>query len=203
MTATTKDHKLQQTPWVEQMEQAPNPMGVPMDNPSVSVESKDRKEILANLLVHFWHGYRKIRDTLTSLEHSIEGRDRQQAQSLLQQIRRFSGCSFRYEEDAVLPALRQRIGDEWTRELKETHDRVIRIVRRLEGLLSKPSDGEEHIEQARLMIQTLRVHLASTAGLTLLIEILPREQLIQILQARERALVEGKDLYEWEEKIRD
>lgn len=46
------------------------------------------------------------------------------------------------------------------------------------------------------------MQVACTAGLTLLIETLPQDALIRILQARERALVDGKDLYEWDKDIR-
>lgn len=188
--------------WVEQMEQALNPMAVSMDNPGATIGSKDRKAILAGLLVHFWHGYRKMRDSLMELEDAMLKGNREQARSLLQQIKKFCGSSFRYEEEAVLPALRHRIGIEQLRELKAAHDQVIRNVRRLEELISKYPDGEERIEQDRPLIQALLVRFACTAGLTLLIETLPREELIRILQVRERALVEGKDLYEWDEDIR-
>lgn len=188
--------------WVEQMEQALNPMAVPMENPIATIGLKDRQAILAALLVHLWHGYRKMRDCLMELEDAMQTGNREQARSLLQQIRKFCGMSFRYEEDAVLPALGHRIGSEQLRELTAAHDLVIRHIRWLEELLSTSPDGEKHIEHGRPLIHALLMHVACTAGLTLLIETLPREVLIRILQVRERALVEGKDLYEWDEEIR-
>ncbi|CBE67842.1 MAG: hypothetical protein F9K13_03920 [Candidatus Methylomirabilis oxygeniifera] len=191
-----------QDAWVEQMEQTLNPMSVPMDNPIGTIESKDRQAILAALLVHLWHGYRKMRDCLTELEDAMLQGNREQARSLLLQIKRFCGTSFRYEEDAVLPALDHHIGSEQLRELTAAHDLVIRHVRRLEGLLSTSPGGEEQIEQGRMLIHALLMQVACTAGLTLLIETLPQDALIRILQARERALVEGKDLYEWDKDIR-
>lgn len=60
-----------QDAWVEQMEQTLNPMAVPMDNPIGTIESKDRQAILAALLVHLWHGYRKMRDCLMELEDAM------------------------------------------------------------------------------------------------------------------------------------
>ncbi|MBZ0159923.1 MAG: hypothetical protein K8G79_07295 [bacterium] len=191
-----------QDAWVEQMEQTLNPMAVPMDNPIGAIESKDRQAILAALLVHLWHGYRKMRDCLMGLEDAMLQGNREQARSLLRQIMRFCGTSFRYEEDAVLPALDHHIGSEQLHELTVAHDLVIRHVRRLEDLLSTSPDGEEHIEHSRTLIHALLMQVACTAGLTLLIETLPQDALIRILQARERALVEGKDLYEWDKEIR-
>lgn len=191
-----------QDAWVEQMEQTLNPMSVPMDNPIGTIESKDRQAILAALLVHLWHGYRKMRDCLTELEDAMLQGNREQARSLLLQIKRFCGTSFRYEEDAVLPALDHQIGSEQLHELRAAHDLVIRHVRGLEKLLSTSPDGEDRIEQGRTLIHALLMQVACTAGLTLLIETLPRDALIRVLQARERALVEGKDLYEWDESIR-
>ncbi|MBZ0168446.1 hypothetical protein MELA_02382 [Candidatus Methylomirabilis lanthanidiphila] len=188
--------------WAEQMEQAPNPMTVPMDNPSVDMGSKDRTAILAGLLLHVWHGYRKLRDCLMELEDAMRQGDGEQARSLLQQITRFCGTSFRYEEDAVLPALHQRIGSTRLRKYHAAHDQAIRHLRRLEEYLSASAGEQERIEQAQPLIQALLAHVVSMAGLTLLIETLPRVELIRILQARERSLIEGKDVYEWEQDSR-
>jgi hypothetical protein len=188
--------------WVEQMEQTLNPMAVPIDNPIAAIGSKDRKAILAALLVHLWHGYRKMRDCLIELEDAMLTGNREQTRSILQQIKRFCGTSFRYEEEAVLPALDHQIGSEQLGELTTAHDLVIRQVRRLEELLSTSPDGEEQIEHGRTLIHALLMQVARTAGLTLLIETLPQDALIRILQARERALIDGKDLYEWEKESR-
>ncbi|MFQ5659652.1 MAG: hemerythrin domain-containing protein [Gammaproteobacteria bacterium] len=218
----------QQNVWVERMENATSPLDVPMDNPSVMLDSKDRKEILASLLLHFWHGYRRLRDTLMELEEAteevyIDGSlaksdgiltdlemenamqegNVQRAQVLFREVKKFAGYHFRYEEEAVLPAIRQLTGEKHMGEFKRAHDQVIRLVQRLEELLSKPCDGRAGFDEAQSTIQELLVHFTATAGLTLLIETLPREQLILILRARERALIEGRDLYEWEENIRD
>jgi len=185
-------------PYIAQMEGGGNPLGYAMDNPNrTRGETETRKEVLANLLVHFWHGYRKVRDALTELRDAIQAREEGRARSALQQVRGFLGPHFRYEESAVFPALRERLGAARVRRLRKRHEEAVGWVRSLSGLLDDGLEEGGRADRAEAHIQELLLLVTATAGQTLLIETFSLDALKTILDEREQALVDGMDLLEW------
>lgn len=185
-------------PYVRQMEGGANPLGYAMDNPNRTREGDEtRREVLANLLVHFWHGYRKVRDMLTELREAIDAGDEEQARSALRQVRGFLGPHFRYEETAIFPALRERLGTARVRRLRKRHEKAVDWVQSLSSLLDAGIGDDLRADRAEAHVQELLLLVTATAGQTLLIETFSLDALKTILDEREQALVDGTELLEW------
>lgn len=191
-------------PYIAQMEGGGNPLGYEMDNPNRARKGDEtRKEVLANLLVHFWHGYRKVRDALSELREAIHAGEEERAQSALRQVRGFLGPHFRYEEVAIFPVLRDRLGNARVRRLQKRHEEAVDSVRSLSDLLDAGLDDAIRADRAEAHAQELLLLVTATAGQTLLIEAFPLGALKTILDEREQALVDGMDLLEWADTDRE
>jgi len=191
-------------PYIAQMEDGGNPLGYTMDNPNRTREGNvTRKEVLANLLVHFWHGYRKVRDTLTDLRDAVQAGEQERARSALQQVRGFLGPHFRYEEAAIFPVLRERLGNARVRRLQKRHEKAVKWVRSLSSLLDDDLEDGIRADRAEAHVQELLLLVTATAGQTLLIETFSLDALKTILDEREQALVDGIDLLEWADAERE
>lgn len=185
-------------PYVRQMEGGANPLGYAMGNPRRESENAgDRKQVLARVLVHFWHGYRKVRDTFGELREAIERGDSAQARESLWQVRRFLGPHVRYEDEAILPALQETLGEAHIEALRTRPEEMTERIRSLSDLIDAGLDDKTRVDRGRALVQELLVHTAAMAGLTLLIETLPLDALKTLLEVRERALIEGIELLEW------
>lgn len=154
--------------------------------------------------------HKKALDAIFDLLKAIEGRDAPKARETMGIIDMASGPHWRWEEEALYPALRQ-FSDELVDGLLKEHDDYIDAVaeltsrfkkKGLSGLLRGQGLSAGDWARARELTQTLIYHLATCDGLLMWIEILGEEDELTIRQAIFSARRDGIPLLEWARKLR-
>lgn len=154
--------------------------------------------------------HKKALDAIFDLLKAVERRDARQARQTIGLIDLASGPHWRWEEEALYPALRQ-FSDELVDGLTKEHDDYIAAVAELRsrfkeqgliGLLRRGGPGVEDWTRARDLTRTLMYHLATCDGLVMWIEILGAGDKQTVRQAIFVARREGIPLLEWSEKMR-
>ncbi len=147
--------------------------------------------------------HREIRDSLLALLAAFEARDQRCAKTLLGTIGALCGPHFRYEEEALYPALVAIYGKLYIEHMLVEHDRAIIGALRLEKLAKKkPFDGTE-ARQATHIVRTVLPHVSDCEGLSIMVEVLPEKVARDILAARERARADNLDLAAWANDVRE
>lgn len=146
--------------------------------------------------------HRTIRDLLLKLHDAFQRRDREHARGLLEELGAEAGPHFRYEEEALYPALTGLLGEEYIEELSSEHDRAIGTARQLEEFAAKDPIPEDDVQRALRYIRSLLPHVINCDGLAIMVEKLPEEEVDAILAGREESLREGLSLRDWAEKLR-
>lgn len=147
--------------------------------------------------------HRQVRDLLLQLLQAFEQRDTRQAGELVQSIAALAGPHFRYEEEAVYPALVTIFGEEYVQKLLSDHDRVIASAARLSALSQKQKLEESDVQEASRLIRSILPHVSDCDGLSIMVECLPEERVQQILDTRSRSLADNIDLVRWATTIRE
>ncbi len=150
----------------------------------------------------FREEHRQIRDTLLDLIRALEARDRARIGELLERTAALAGPHFRYEEEALYPALVEIFGQDYVEKLLGDHDRAIGGARRLVELAGRDLSGEEEVAEATRIVRGILPHVSDCDGLSIMVEVLPDDTVQSIFAARERSLGEGLDLLTWAEKVR-
>lgn len=145
----------------------------------------------------FREEHRAVRDALLDLVTAFEQRRPGQAPELLQRIARLTGPHFRYEEEALYPALVQIFGRAYVRRLFTDHDTAIHSAQRLMELAGRDSWSEAEAEEGVALVRGILPHVSDCDGLSIMVERLPDEQVSGILAARERSNAAGLDLLSW------
>lgn len=147
--------------------------------------------------------HRQVRDLLLQLLQAFGQRDPKRASELVQSTAALTGPHFRYEEEAVYPALVAIYGEEYVQKLLSDHDRVIASAARLSALSQKQHLDEEEVREAERLIRSILPHVSDCDGLSLMVECLPEEQVQRILDTRSRSLADNFDLLRWATTIRE
>jgi hypothetical protein len=121
--------------------------------------------------------------------------------ALLGQIATLAGPRFRYEEEAVYPALRGIFGQDYIRKLVADHDRIIGSARHLVQLTAQDAWSDEGVQEAVGLVRAILPHVSDCDGLSIMVERLPQETVRHILLARERCNEAGLDLLRWAHEI--
>lgn len=146
--------------------------------------------------------HRAVRDTLLALVTAFQNRDAPHARALLGAAAELAGPHFRYEEEALYPALVSVFGAGYVEHLLAEHDRAIGRAARLVEI----AGGDITEEEAREAVEHVRrilPHVSDCDGLSIMVEVLPPAELGEIFDARARSLAEGLPLFEWSEKVRE
>src|SRR3972149_1323997 len=93
-------------------------------------------------IVEFREDHRQVRDWLLDLADAAEGGDLPRARDALGALDRLVGPHFRYEEEALYPALREFLG-EYVDQLVTEHDGARATARTAAELLGKPYLSQE------------------------------------------------------------
>lgn len=146
--------------------------------------------------------HREIRDALLDLVQALQARDLERARPLLQHTAELTGPHFRYEEEAMYPALVEIFGDEYIDKLLGDHDRAIGAAQRLVGIVSQDflTDGE--VREGIRHVRGLLPHVSDCDGLSIMVERLPETLVEAIFAARERSREANLDLLTWASTIR-
>lgn len=150
----------------------------------------------------FREEHRRIRDALLALREAFEARDIEHAREHLCQTLALAGPHFRYEEEVLYPALTPIFGPDYVDKLLVDHDRAIDAARRLHALATKDVLGDGDVREGVRLVRETLPHVSDCEGLSLMVEILPRDDVAAILGARNRARAEGLDLLEWANSLR-
>jgi hypothetical protein len=150
----------------------------------------------------FRQEHRQVRDLLLELIEAFEARDLPRVRDLLGQVAALTGPHFRYEEEALYPALTAIFGGGYIEELFRAHDRAIAGARRLVELAGKAELTDAEVAEAVGIVRGILPHVSDCDGLSIMVERLPEDQVQAILDRREASLAAGLDLLRWAETVR-
>lgn len=152
-------------------------------------------------LVEFREDHRKVRDGLLDLAGAAEKGDLNKARTTLGAIDALVGPHFRYEEEALYPAMKEFLG-EYVDRLIEEHDGAIKTAKTAAGLLSKPSLTKDEAKAAANAARALLVHVSNCDGLNILAERLSKKQLDDLAKQYQKARDANLPLIKWADTIR-
>jgi len=150
----------------------------------------------------FREEHRRVRDLLLELIEAFEGRDVLRIRSLLGEIAGLTGPHFRYEEEALYPALVQIFGSPYIDRLYRDHDAAIAAAKRLVELAGSDELDPGEVSEAVQLVRGILPHVTDCDGLSIMVEVLPAESVRSIFAARDRSLGEGLDLLRWAQEVR-
>lgn len=146
--------------------------------------------------------HRRIRDLLLDLITAFQARDPARARTLLGETAEATGPHFRYEEEAMYPALVEIFGPTYIEQLLGDHDRAIGTARRLVELAGQPSFSDSDVTEATELVRRLLPHVSDCDGLSIMVERLAEEKVANLLATRERAWAANLDLLRWASEVR-
>lgn len=146
--------------------------------------------------------HREIRDALLALLAAFEARNRRRAKTLLGTIGGLCGPHFRYEEEALYPALVEIFGKLYIEHLLLEHDRAIISAFRLMKLAEKKPFEAADARLAVRIVRSVLPHVSDCEGLSIMVEVLPETVVQEIIEARERARKDDLDLVDWATEVR-
>lgn len=152
-------------------------------------------------IVEFREDHRKVRDGLLDLADAVERGDLPKARATLGSIDSLVGPHFRYEEEALYPALRVFLG-KYVDSLLSEHTGAIDTARTAAGLLAKSSLTPAETKAAADAARALLVHVSNCDGLNILAERLSREELDRLAEHYQGSRTAGVPLLKWAESIR-
>jgi hypothetical protein len=151
----------------------------------------------------FRHEHRQVRDVLLELIDAFQAREHRRIGPLLERTAALTGPHFRYEEEALYPALGAVFEDAYVGDLYRAHDGAIARARELVDLAQRRELSEADVSRAVHMIREILPHVSDCDGLSVMVEVLPERQVQSILEARERAGKAGLDLLSWADTLRE
>lgn len=152
----------------------------------------------------FFRGeHRQVRDALLDLIESLQDGDGERTRRLLGEIAGLTGPHFRYEEESLYPALTVIFGQPYIDRLFQDHDGAIERAATIAALAAGDDLSEAEVEHAVKLVREILPHVSDCEGLSVMVEVLPEENVESILSARERAQRDGLDLFAWATTIRN
>ena len=149
----------------------------------------------------FRQDHRKVRDGVLSIIDALKAHDLPKAREILGGLNTLAGPHFRYEEEALYPALRTFLG-EYVDQLLEEHGGVIGTARTCAQLLGKDSLTDEEADAAAGAARKILVHVSNCDGLAILSERLTPRELDALGEKFLAARTSGVPMLEWADTIR-
>jgi len=146
--------------------------------------------------------HRHIRGALFALVQAFQNRDKPRILELLDKLALSAGPHFRYEEEALYPALCEFSGDEYVQKLFDAHDHVIATARELVTIAEKELATEAGVLWAIYGIDSILSRVSDCDGLSIMFEYLPENRIRAILESRDESQHAGVDLLTWALKTR-
>ncbi len=150
----------------------------------------------------FREEHRKIRDALFDLSQAFQTRDKARIGEYLGQVATLTGPHFRYEEEALYPALVQIFGEDYVEQLLSAHDGAIGTAKALVALAQKDALTDDDVTKATNLVRGVLPHVSDCDGLSIMVERLPEDDVQGVLDTRERSLDAGLDLLQWAKEVR-
>lgn len=146
--------------------------------------------------------HRQVRDALLALYDAFGKRDGERIGDLLHRIAALTGPHFRYEEEALYPALTDIFGEAYVEKLLVDHDGAIGNANRLVELAGRDPLSDEEVTEAKTLIRAILPHVSDCEGLSIMVERLPEERVQAVLDTRKASLDDGLDLLQWAARVR-
>lgn len=150
----------------------------------------------------FRQEHREIRDALFALAQAFRDLDRDRISATIQEIAQLTGPHFRYEEEALYPALVEIFGEAYVEKLLSDHDRAIGTAEALSELAAKEHLDWHDSQRATDFVRSILPHVSDCEGLSIMVETFPDTQIQKVLDVRETCRREGLDLLQWATKVR-
>lgn len=146
--------------------------------------------------------HRAVRDALLTLADAFKERSPGSARECLARIAMLTGPHFRYEEEAMYPALLPIFGRKYIEKLFQDHDAAIRSADRLVALANRETWSDSEVEESVDLVRGILPHVSDCDGLSIMVERLPDDGVRGILDARDRCKAQGLDLLRWAKEVR-
>ena len=147
--------------------------------------------------------HRKVRDTLLELMNAFQDRDKPRIQALVGQFAAQAGPHFRYEEEALYPAVAEITGRNFIEELLWDHDHAIAATGKMQQMAAQAELSDEDVHQAAVLLRSMFLHTSNCDGLAIIVERLPEENIQSIVSAHARAIAAGLPLLTWVAEVRE
>lgn len=154
-----------------------------------------------DVIEEFREDHRKVRDLILDLAGTLRQRDLPRARELLGSLDRLTGPHFRFEEEALYPALRQFLGD-YVDKLVSEHDGAIGKARGLAELLERDSLSQDEAGAAIADVSSLLIHVSDCDGLAIIMEKMSEQELGQIADTVMACREADVSLLRWAQEIR-
>ncbi|MDP2675027.1 MAG: hemerythrin domain-containing protein [Dehalococcoidia bacterium] len=154
-----------------------------------------------DVIEEFREDHRKVRDLILDLAGTLRQRDLPRARELLGSLDRLTGPHFRFEEEALYPALRQFLGD-YVDKLLSEHDGAIAKANGLAELLQRDSLSQDEAGAAIADVSSLLIHVSDCDGLAIIMEKMSEQELGQIADTVMACREADVSLLRWAQEIR-
>lgn len=158
-----------------------------------------RSEVVA-FIQAFRDEHREARDILLGMMDAFRAKDASRFAELMDQMDRDLGVHMRYEEEVMYAALEEFYGPEYLEGMLQDHDRMLGVAGRLGELAAQDPITDEDVEEAIVLLRGQLPHVSDCDGLGIIIEALPPDKQLAIVDARERAKEQGLTVMEWAER---
>lgn len=152
-------------------------------------------------IAEFREDHRKVRDGILDITAALRDKNVAKAREILGALNTAVGPHFRYEEEALYPALRTLLG-EYVDQLLSEHDGVIETARTCANLLSKDTLTDKESVDATNAAMHMLIHVSNCDGLAILSERFTQQQIDALADRFDEARKKGVGLLEWADKIR-
>jgi hemerythrin HHE cation binding domain-containing protein len=147
--------------------------------------------------------HRKIRDIILELVNAFQDRNKPRIQTLVEQFAGQAGPHFRYEEEALYPAVAEITGRNFIEELLWDHDNAIAAIGKVQQMAAQAELSDEDVHQADVLLRSMVLHTSNCDGLAIIVERLPEENIRSIVSAHARAIAAGLPLMTWAAEVRE
>lgn len=154
-----------------------------------------------DVIKEFREDHRKVRDGLLDIIDALKAKDVAKAGGILGNLNTLVGPHFRYEEEALYPALKVFLG-EYVDQLLSEHDGVIDTAKTCATLLEKDTLTDKEAAEAAEAARKLLVHVSNCDGLAILSERFGTKELDELGKKFSACREAGVSLLDWAEKIR-
>jgi len=155
-----------------------------------------------NFFKEFRQEHREIRDILFDMITSFAEEDFEKSGSLLKRLDTLTGPHFRYEEEALYPALIQVYGEAYINKLFTDHDLAIARAKKLSSKIRLANIDKDNITECINTVRSILPHVSDCEGLSIMVERLDEGIINTICESMEDARKENLSLIEWSETTR-
>lgn len=158
-------------------------------------------ESVLDPIEEFREDHRKVRDGLLDLINALEAHRIIEARQILGNINTLVGPHFRYEEEALYPALKVFLG-EYVDQLLSEHNGVINTAKNCAELLQKDILTDKEAKEAANAARLLLIHVSNCDGLAILSERFGKKELDDLRKKFAASREAGVSLLDWARDIR-